>query len=142
MYKRGRLYFSWEDPLPLDVLGLPELSFFPERIILRSSFSSSDGRYLKESVYVPDFSSLGEDKELGGHEMRYLSINDPDAEIWLWASVTGEWMRARKYYFGRAVDAVLSDERWDRFFERVSQLFIFPEENCIVTTHAVRVIGS
>ena len=136
MYKNGRLYFSWEDPLPLDILGLPELSFFPERLSLRSSITLSDGCYVRESVYVPDFSSLDKNQELGGHEMRYLSISDPAAEIWLWASETGEWMRAKKQFVGRTVGTVMGDERWDRFFERVSQLPILPEENCIVTTPA------
>jgi hypothetical protein len=38
MYKNGRLVLSWEDPLPLEVPGQPELGFFPERITLKNSF--------------------------------------------------------------------------------------------------------
>lgn len=141
MYKNGRRLFSWEDPPPLEVFGQPELSFFPERITLRSGFRSPGGGYLKEAVYVPDISSLRPDDEWGGHAMLYLSVSDPNGEIWLKVSWATDWMAATKCFRSQPVTSISGDERWDKFFERVSQLPILPEERCVIISRTIKEVG-
>jgi hypothetical protein len=140
MYKNGRLYFSWEEPLPLEVPGMPELRFFPERITLSCHSDSLDDGCLKKAVYVPDISSLRENEERGGYEMWYLNISDPNGEVLFWACLTGEWMEAKKFFRGQPVAEVDGGERWDGFFERVSQLPIPPEERCIIIRQPIEKI--
>jgi len=135
MYRNGRRLFSWEDPPPLDVPGRPEMSFFPERITLENRLDTPDGAFLKKAVYIPDLSSFQGDGESGGlwqYSLTYLGVGDPDGEIRLFASLSGDWMEAVKMFCRRRDASVCGSERWDRFFNEVAALPIAPEETCMI----------
>ncbi len=137
MYKNGSLVFSWEDPPPLEAPDNPDLRFFPERITLSGAFNSPGGEYLKRAVYIPDISSFRKDEEFGGHARAYVSVCDPNGEVWLQVSLAGDWRKATKWFRGRRVNSVWGEARWDAFFDYArSRLPILPEERCVIISAA------
>lgn len=134
MYRNGRRLFSWEDPPPLEVPGKPELRNFPERITLTSAFNSPAGGFVKRALYVPDLSSLQKDEEYGGHALAYVSVCEPNGEIWLQVSLAGDWKRATKWFRGQRIKSVWGEAQWDVFFDCVGRLPILPDERCMIIT--------
>ena len=135
MYKNGRLIFSWEDPPPLDIPGQPEMELFPERITLENRFETPDGTRTKRAVYVPDRSSFEDGGEIGGYwqyGLTYLGLSDPDGEVRVHVSLSGDWTDAIKLFRGQETAHVYGTARWDRFYEEVGKLPIDPEERCLV----------